>query len=202
MLPLTSAASTPTSHLGEAELFTLVAAGDRAAAAEYLRRQERLIRVRAARSMPKRTRRLFDSGDIFSTVARRVDRLVAQDSLRAESEAQFTALLCVMARNCAISKSRIADRLEGCRDEDHEVAEAYHRRAAESPHRDVDAEDVIGTVSQQLHDPLDRQILLLWLQGENHAQIGRLLGIEHATIRQRWTRIRSKLRASLDKAAQ
>ena len=198
MLPRTSEALTPTTHLCEAELFSLAAAGDRGAAAEYLRRQERLIRVRAARSMPKRTRRLFDSGDIFSTVARRVDQLVAQDSLRAVNEAQFTALLCVMARNCAISKSRIADRLEGCRDEDHDVAEAYRRRAARSPHGETDAEDVVIRASNNLTDAIDRQILLLWLQGESQAQIGRLLDLKHAAVRQRWTRIRGKLRASLD----
>ena len=106
---------------------------------------------------------------------------------------EFTTLLCVMARNCAISKGRVAARLEGCRDDDHEIASAYAKRAAAAALERSDAAEAISAAVESLPSQVDREIVLLWLQGEPLSRIASLLGMPAATARQRWRRLRPAL---------
>lgn len=184
--------------LCDSDLFSLMCAGDRAAAAEYLQRFERLIRVRASRYLQGANRRIFDSADVFATLSRRVDHMVVAGTLAPENPGQFISLLVTMARHCAITKARVASRLEGCRDEDREVALAYAERGAGWLSSDIDAQDFVDHLLSKLTDSTDREILLLWLQGESLTHIAALIGLSAAATRQRWARIRGKLRSEVE----
>jgi DNA-directed RNA polymerase specialized sigma24 family protein len=80
-------------------LLSRLRGGDRVALAKFILSQGKLIRARYRRQIRADARRLFDSEDLVSDVLAKLDRLVQDGALRAESASEFWSLIDVISRN-------------------------------------------------------------------------------------------------------
>src|SRR5689334_16822079 len=87
---------------GVGSLLTRMRAGDRNAAAQFMDRFGSRIRRRVRGRLRPAMRRLFDSQEIISTLARRLDLFVRGGQLNAETEGQLWTLVFKMAENAVI----------------------------------------------------------------------------------------------------
>lgn len=142
-------------------------------------------------------RRLFDSQDILSTVARRLDEMVCSGRVQAANEFQFMALLIKMAGHAVVDKARIVSRLQGVESDDLVVAKSFEHafQSAESSQRD--SSEVIEKAFDATADAVDRTILSMWLNGFEHAAIASATRLSTEAVRFRWHRLRGRLREVL-----
>lgn len=201
--PVPAAASHPPapqqSAASNSQLIALINSGGeqaRTAAAIFLKRHEGAIRRRLRRKIAAATSRIFDSEDLFSTVARRIDQEVEQQRLSTLNEQQLWGLINRIAENCLTDVAR---------------AERPRRAARRGPLRfDMhrlrrDAQDKQGTAGGDVLDKArqaiprndDRQLLGLWLLGAPFAGIAAALGLTETGARKRWERLRRSLREQL-----
>lgn len=169
--------------------------GERAAAADFMNRfgSRLLRRVRTKLSQPMR--RVFDSQDILSTLARRLDRFVSSGRLEAATEGQLWSLLQRMAEHAVVDKARVFRRLQSVETEDSGFARAMLARLRGLERKSEDAPEIeIDRAMRSLRDPKDQTILTLWLMGTPHATTAEQVGLSAAAVRQRWVSIRSRLR--------
>lgn len=177
-------------------------AGDRDAAAEFLRRYDSRIRRRIRGKLGPSMRRLFDSHDIVSTLGRRLDLYVQSGRLRAVSGDQLWSLIMTMAEHAVIDKSRIVKRLQSVEAEDAPFAQLFIHRVHEAELLGSDGPDIeIARLLEALEDPVDREVLTLWLSGSNHVQTAETLGMAPTAIRKRWQSIKAQLRAHIEESA-
>lgn len=142
-------------------------------------------------------RRLCDSQELVSTIARRFDKLVLNGSVEAESERQLWALIFTIGDNALADKSRILAHLERVEGPDSEIAREWRLRFARAERAGEDGmEGELDQMLRVLDQSTDRQILTMWLMGIEHALIASELNLEPANVRKRWERIKSELRAS------
>jgi DNA-directed RNA polymerase specialized sigma24 family protein len=170
-------------------------AGDREAAAEFLGRYGPRIRRRIRGKLGPAMRRLFDSQDILSTLGRRLDVFVRSGQLQAVSSPELWSLVFRIADNALIEKARVFRGLQAKEGEDSPLARRILGRLREAEGASADGPEIeIDRALQSLPDAIDRQILSLWLQGNEHVQIGACLDMAPTAIRKRWQKIREKLR--------
>jgi RNA polymerase sigma factor (sigma-70 family) len=187
----------------DGDLLRRLRAGDREAAAEFVRRFGPRLRRRIRSRLGPRMRRIFDSQDILSTLSRRLDAFVQRGQVRVRSERQLWAFLLRMAQNAAIDKQRVIRRLQAVEGEDSPVAIALARRlagAAAPPESGLDGDNATGEIERALSlldDPIDREILSMWLAGHAHTVTAEAVGLSAAAVRKRWQSIRATLRESL-----
>ena len=168
--------------------------GNRSAAAEFVTRFGYRIRRRIRQKLSPAMRRIFDSQDILSTLGRRLDMFVRSRSVGATSEAQLWALVYRMAENAVIDKARVFRRLEEVEAEDGAFAHDLLRRLRTAEDRARDGAEIeIGAVMDFIEDPIDRQILHLWLLGNRHLVIAEFVELAPTAVRKRWQEIRYKL---------
>jgi RNA polymerase sigma factor (sigma-70 family) len=176
-----------------------IRAGDRDAAADYGLAMAPLIRRRIRGKLGPRMRRMFDSFDIVSTVLRRLDLFVAAGQVRASSEDEFRALIMAITQNAVIDKTRILQRLQTCEGEDAEIAKLLLARAE---HRQQAIEfaidDSLDFAVQSLTCEVDKTILWLWLTGMQLQFVAQVMGLSTENARQRWLRIRARLREAME----
>ncbi len=168
--------------------------GDRSAAAAFVTRYGARIRRRIRQKLSPAMRRIFDSQDILSTLGRRLDMFVRSRSVRATSEAQLWALVYRIADNAVVDKARVFRRLEEVETEDGPFAHDLLRRLRTAQERANDGAEVeISSVMEFIKDPIDRQILHLWLLGTRHLVIAEFVELAPTAVRKRWQEIRYKL---------
>lgn len=173
--------------------------GDRAAAAAFLTQNEALIRRRYRQKMGRAMRRLCDSQELVSTIARRFDKMVSDGEVRAGSERQLWALIFSIGDHALADKGRILQNLERVEGPDSDIAREWRIRLARAERSAPDGmEAELDSMLRSLEDPVDRQILSMWLMGMEMQMIAAELSVEPATLRKRWERIRSRLRVSAE----
>jgi len=171
-----------------------VRAGDRDAAVEFAQIYAPVIRQRLRRRMSPGFRRLMDSSDLVSTLTRRLDALVRDGRVRAESGRQLFTLMVEIASRTISDRYRLLERIERL-----EREEACKSRITPVAERDPLAVDrLLERAFEALGSERDRQILALWLQGLEPVQIARVLGSNGNAIRQRWHCIRRRLGGVLE----
>ncbi len=176
--------------------------GDRNAAAEFLTQNEALIRRRYRQKLGRAMRRLCDSQELVSTIARRLDRLVSTGGVRAESERQLWALIFTIGDHALADKSRILAHLEHVEGPDSELAREWRIRFARAERSSPEGmEGELDAMLRRLEIPLDRQILSMWLMGIEHAVIAEELSMEAPAVRKRWERICDRLRVRVGEEA-
>lgn len=181
------------------KLIERMRAGDRTAAAEFLTRYGSRVRRRIHGKLSQPMRRLFDSMEIMSTVARRLDQLICTGQLQATSEGQMMALLNQMVDHAVIDKARIFRKLQSVEGEDAQFARTLQRRLQDAEERAPDG--AAGLIEHALHlldDTVDRAILSAWLAGTAHVETAMWLGLSADAVRQRWVSIRSRLRKAYE----
>jgi len=174
-------------------------AGDRAAAGEFMDRYGSRIRRRIRFKLSAPMRRLFDSQEILSTVARRLDLYVGREKVEANVPEELWALVFRIADNALIDKVRLFRRLEAVEGSDSRFATSLlstMRRAEQGSSSGVELE--MDRVFLSLENKVDREILTLWLSGDDQPDIARQLGISQETVRQRWCRLRERLRELIE----
>ncbi len=173
--------------------------GDRHALADFLTTYGPMIRRRVRGKLRASVRRLYDSQDILSTVSRRLDAYVRSGKFQARSEDEFWGLVFMGAQHSLVEKARIVDALRTKEGEDSDFAVWMLGRLNAPAHPDVASSG--GLELDDLLDILktdeDRTITRMWAGGANHTQIATHLGVEDASVRQRWHRIRQTLQESL-----
>jgi len=179
------------------EPFDRIRTGDRDAAAEFLTRNEALIRRRYRQKMGRAMRRLCDSQELVSTIARRFDKMVREGEVRAASEGQLWALIFAIGDHALADKGRILEHLERVEGPDSDVAREWRIRFARAERSGPDGmEGELDSMLRALDEPVDRQILTMWLMGIELQVIASELSMEPPAVRKRWERIRSRLRVS------
>lgn len=173
--------------------------GDRTAAAEFLTQNEALIRRRYRQKMGRAMRRLCDSQELVSTIARRFDKMVSDGEVRAASERQLWALIFAIGDHALADKARILQHLERVEGPDSDVAKEWRIRFARAERAAPDGmEAELDSMLRSLEHPIDRQILTMWLMGIELQVIASELSMEPSAARKRWERIRMRLRVSAD----
>lgn len=173
--------------------------GDREAAAAFLTKNEALIRRRYRQKMGRAMRRLCDSQELVSTIARRFDKMVSDGAVHAASENQLWTLIFSIGDHALADKGRILQHLERVEGPDSDIAREWRIRFARAERSAPDGmEGELDSMLRSLDDPIDRQILTMWLMGIELRHIAADLSIESAAARKRWERIRAKLRVSAE----
>jgi DNA-directed RNA polymerase specialized sigma24 family protein len=176
------------------ELVARIRAGERTAAAEFIRRHEAQLRRRYRHKMGASLRRLVDSDDIVSTLSRRLDAYIASGKLHEVTLEQLWRLISRMVENALADKGRLVRRLKNVESEDRGLATALVARV-DAP-EELDLRELIGT----LQSPVDREIVVLWLGGSELKSIADELGLSEDGVRKRWERTKAELRQRLESA--
>ncbi|MCC6427823.1 MAG: sigma-70 family RNA polymerase sigma factor [Phycisphaerales bacterium] len=171
--------------------------GDRNAAAQFITSNAPLIRRRFRHKLGRAMRRVFDSQELISTVSRRLDRLVRQGMVRAVNERQLWSLVFDIAEHAVIDKARTLRRLEKVEAQDSPFANMLRSCLLRDDSGQSTETVELGDLFESLPDPVDREILALWLNGTTHLVTSQLLELPHATVRKRWERIKDKCRDRL-----
>jgi len=172
--------------------------GDRSAAADFVTRYGSRIRRRIRQKLSPAMRRIFDSQDILSTLGRRLDMFVRSRNVEAKSEAQLWALVYRIAENAVVDKARVFRRLQEVETEDGAFAHDLLLRLHTAEQRAIDGAEIeINAVMESIEDPIDRQILHLWLLGHRHLVIAEYVELAPTAVRKRWQEIRHKLHDQL-----
>jgi DNA-directed RNA polymerase specialized sigma24 family protein len=199
--PVPSAASSPAhqqSAASNSQLIALINGGGeqaRSAAAIFLKRHEGAIRRRLRRKIAAATSRIFDTEDLFSTVARRIDQEVEQQRLSTLNEQQLWGLINRIAENCVTDVARAErPRRTAIRGPLRFDMHRLRREAQDKP--GLSGGDVIEKARQAIPQD-DRQLLGLWLLGAPFTGIAAALGLTETGARKRWERLRRSLREQL-----
>ncbi|GMV26295.1 MAG: hypothetical protein AMXMBFR58_23260 [Phycisphaerae bacterium] len=187
-------------HPSPAAFLLRIQDGDRNAAAQFIAENSPLIRRRFRHKLDRAMRRVFDSQELISTVSRRLDRLVRQGMVRAVNERQLWSLVLDIAENAVIDKSRTLRRLEKVEAQDSPFASMLRSCLLAGQDRPDAVE--LGDLFESLPDPVDREILSMWLNGTSHLVTSQLLDLPHATVRKRWERIKEKCRSRIEQGEQ
>ena len=184
----------PSASADAAALLARMRSGDREAVGEFLDLYGERIRRRVRGKLGPAMRRVFDSQEILSTVARRLDEIVSERRLGACEEGQLWALVHRIASNAVIDKARVYKRLQRVEGGDeifaHELRLDLERAERAAP----DGSEVqLERLLRALPDATDRQILELWLRDVALVAIGQSLGLPAGTVRRRWKEIKARL---------
>ncbi len=186
---------------GEAVLLRL-RAGDRAAAADFILRYGPLIRRRVRGRLSPAARRVYDSQEILSTVARRFDAFVAGHRLEASDEAAVVSLVLRMAETAVLDKVKVMQRIRRLESEDRPFVQSLQRRMERADEQATDGATVeLARVFELASSAADRELLALRLHGLSHDAIAWMLGETTAAVRQRWHRLRDELRTQWEQGA-
>jgi len=180
--------------LTDEQLVTRVAAGDREAAAEFLRRNRRLIAARYRWKLRQQPSRLADTDDFLSTLARRFDRFVAERTVLASGVGRLLSLVDRIAQRASSELVRRARRV-------HERESAGARSEAVAPPDRVEQFELRTLVDGGVLDESAGELVRLRLSGLSHEQVARHLGISAPAARQRWGRALRQLRHAIDDSA-
>jgi len=180
------------------ELLRRIGSGDREAAAEFVQRYAPVIRQRFRARLSPSLRRLMDSGDLVSTVGRRLDQLVATGGVNVENEHQLWALVNHLAKAAIADKARVLARLRRVESPDSDWARSFLGRASSPRDDGTDRfDETLDHAMDVLETDVDRRVLALWLGGWSHLQISAQLRITPNAARQHWHRVRSRLAEAL-----
>ncbi|MBL4592069.1 MAG: sigma-70 family RNA polymerase sigma factor [Phycisphaerales bacterium] len=160
-------------------------------AAEHIQQQRDTVMRRIHSLLGGGARKITDTEDVLSTTLRRVDKAVYTGRLRAINDAQFYSFVHRVIEQAILEKTRSANRIRK-----REGAFQRMRGSDEEPltAKSAMVREDIERMSRVISDPLDREIVFLKGRGLTSALIAESMGMEAAAVRQRWGRMRAKVR--------
>jgi RNA polymerase sigma factor (sigma-70 family) len=177
-----------------AALLERIRGGDREALAEAIEENRMLIQRYIRMRLRGSLRKLFDTGDVLGTVSRRLDHALLRGTLELRSTEHLRALLQRTIQNAMIDKHRLLTRLDSVEGPDSEWASGFVRRSRRSTGGLAGVDEPLEAAMAALDDEHDRRILAMWMHGLSHGEIADRLGFTPAGVRQRWHRIRFRLK--------
>ncbi len=153
-----------------------------------------MARIRRMLRRAVAARDVTDTGDIFSAMVSRIDRLAMDGRLRAATDAATWMLALMTCKHLVLEKARVADRLR-------RLAVAYGDHLLliaadvdDSASGDDAASRIQGLLGS-LGTDADRELFVFKLNDVPDCTIGASLGIGEDAVRQRWSRLCRGLRA-------
>lgn len=176
-----------TQHLPSAEeLLGRMRGGDRAACGDFMLHYGDLIRLRIRDKLGVQLRRVLDSEDVLATVTRRLDRIVCNEQLKAQTDRQLWSLVMQIAKNVVSENVRTRKREQSVND-DAEMIEQLAAAAADTP--SIDSRSATRWAFQIIDNKIDRLIIQRRIAGESHEKIAALVGLTPSAVRMRWSRV-------------
>src|SRR5262249_30350304 len=115
--------------------------------------------------------------------------------LEAATAPQLWALVFRIADRALIEKARVFRALEAREGEDSPFARQVLQHLERNERAQPDGALIeIDRAMGCLSDAVDRDILSLWLMGNQHKHIADSVGLAPTAVRQRWVKIRDRLR--------
>ena len=165
----------------------------RDALAAFIMAHEDQIRAVARRKLTQATRLVYDSEEVLSSVLRRLDALAHRGGLVPSNEHELLAFIKAVARNTAVSRTRLIEFMRNRLTEDGPYAYELLKRL-NACQDDDEATVLLNRMMLSLKDATDRQMLALVHKGATHKAIADLLKLPSVEAsRQRWMRIRRQL---------
>lgn len=176
------------------DLFGRLQGGDRQAAAEMMLRCSRTLRDQFRYRIGPELRRLMDSEDLVSSVARRLDHAVSAGRATFANEAEMWGFLRTLADRVLADRTRELARLRRAESE----ATRGDPPGGATPSTDrpvpgVDSENIETRAFGLLRSEAERRVLTLWLRGMSLSAIATDIGVPAPTVRQQWLRVRNRL---------
>lgn len=162
--------------------------------ATYLLVHQSQIREMARLNLTSSARKVCDSEDVLSSVLRRLDEMASDGALRPRSERELWALIRTIARNTAVSRTRLIEHARQRLTEDGPYAYELLQRL-NAFRSDEEATLLVHRMLASVGDRTSRQVLALVMRGASHRAIGAFLEISEDASRQRWMVVRRELGA-------
>jgi DNA-directed RNA polymerase specialized sigma24 family protein len=176
------------------ELVRRFRAGDAEAVGEFLERYGPVVRAHYRRRIGSSMRRLVDSQDLLSTIARRLCQRVMGGGVRAEDSRQLWALVYRIGNDALVDRIRILSRLQSLECEGSPFVQGLQERLSGAGQRsESEFAEELSRVLDLIESSLDRELLLRWLHGESWADAGEALGLKAPAARKRWQRLRETI---------
>jgi DNA-binding NarL/FixJ family response regulator len=185
-------------HDQDDRLLERIRGGDRNAAAMFLAANEPLLRRRFRHKLGAALRRLVDSEELVSTMARRLDAYVVSGRLSAATLEELWALVLQIGKHSVADKLKLLQRLRNAEREDGPVAAALQHRLEDTG--EARFEERVEEILRLIGSDVDREITRLWLCGVELRVIAADLGMTPEAVRKRWQRIKLDLRERLGAA--
>jgi len=178
------------------ELLRRMREGDRTACGLFMRHYGDLVRLRIRDKLSVPLRRVLDSEDVLATVTRRLDRIVLDERLRAETDSQLWALVMQIARN-VISENARSRRRERAAPSDTELIKRLAATASDEPR--IDSQSATSWAFRVVEDDVDRLIIQRRIAGDSHERIAALVDLKPSAVRMRWSRVIGMLQESANR---
>ena len=175
------------------ELLRRMREGDRAACGDFMLHYGDLVRLRVRDKLSTPLRRVLDSEDVLSTVTRRLDRIVCDEQLRAQTDRQLWSLVMQIAKN-VVSESVRTRKKEKSTTTDAGMLEQLAAAAVDTPR--TETQSATQWAFQLINDKIDRLIIQRRIAGDPHEHIAALVGLTPSAVRMRWTRILQTLQTA------
>jgi len=160
--------------------------GDRSACGLFMLHYGDLVRLRIRDKLSVPLRRVLDSEDVLATVTRRLDRIVCDEKLRAETDSQLWALVMQIAKNVIRENVRTRTREPGV-SSDAELIKRLAAAASDTPA--VDRQAATEWAFRVVDDEIDRLIIQRRIAGDSHDRIAALVDLKPSAVRMRWSRV-------------
>lgn len=172
--------------------------GDREAAGAFLARYGPMIRRRIRGRMKASLKRIADTGDILSTLGRRLDLYVLRGRFSCSSEQELWSLVNVIAERSTVEKARILNSINRLEREDGPLAAGVLGRIRDAERGQQGSLELAwDDLMEMIADPIDRSIAFHWSLGCSHEETAEIVGLSHAAVRKRWERVKTALRERL-----
>lgn len=186
--------SFPSDSPEAAELVRRFRAGDAEAVGVFLERYGPVVRAHYRRRIGSSMRRLVDSQDLLSTIARRLCQRVMVGGVRAEDSSQLWALIYRIGNDALVDRIRILNRLQSLEREGSPFVRGLRERLSDAGQRsESEFAEELSRLLELMDSSLDRELLLRWLHGELLADAGEALGLKAPATRKRWQRLRETI---------
>ncbi len=169
----------------------------RAHAANLVERQRSIILSRIHRLLGNDARSLANTDDILSTALRRIDQVIMQGGLEAQSERQFYAFVHGVIERTIMEKARKSRGLTAREKMAQEIREAMPSPVVGQ--RVVTAEE-LNQIGGLITDPIDREIVLLRGRDLSFIAIAEAMQMAPSAVRKRWSRIRALVRKHIEES--
>jgi len=175
------------------ELLRRMRDGDREACGDFMLHYGDLVRLRIRDKLSAPLRRVLDSEDVLATVTRRLDRIVCDEKLRAQTDGQLWALVMQIAKNVVSENVRNRKREQSANDDAVMIAQLA---AAAADTQCIDSQSATQWAFQIIEDKIDRLILQRRIAGDTHDTIAALVDLTPSAVRMRWSRTLQVLQCS------
>jgi len=175
------------------ELLRRMRDGDRAACGLFMRHYGDLVRLRIRDKLSVPLRRVLDSEDVLATVTRRLDRIIHDERLRAETDSQLWALVMQIARNVISENARTRTR-ERAVASDADLIKLLAATVSDEP--SIDDQSATAWAFRVVDNDIDRVIIQRRIAGDSHEKIAALEALKPSAVRMRWSRVIGMLQDS------